>query len=171
MSASNCTRIAANERSSAAQIIDRDNAGKLVFAFSIWLPRICHDARPEMRLPTIIVRLVGLLVLLVSVSDYWAYDRWDPTAPMNASGPETMELVGAQKAPSASLNSTALPDDHCLCCSPVVAPPAPVLPIPSFFSFAHQVGYSLRSEELRTSAFRASLPFCDSTGFDRPLRV
>lgn len=75
-----------------------------------------------MRLGTITIRLVALILLLVSVSDYWAFDQWDATAPMNASGPEAMEVMASQKAQTARLHSAALPDDHCLCCSPVVAP-------------------------------------------------
>jgi len=68
------------------------------------------------------------MVLLTSVSDYWAYDRWDPAAPMNAPGPEAMTTFVSNAALNVTLYSTTLPDDHCLCCSPWVAPPPPVLP-------------------------------------------
>src|SRR5215469_18040366 len=81
-----------------------------------------------MRLGTLTIRVAALIVPLTSVSDYWAYERWDQAASMNAPGPEAMTMFVSKAALSVSLYSTTLHDDHCLCCSTWAAPLPPVLP-------------------------------------------
>jgi hypothetical protein len=124
-----------------------------------------------MRLWTPTIRLVALIVLLTSVSDYWAYDRWDCTAPMNSPGPETMAVIALQKVQTVSLRGASLPDDHCLCCSPLMARSAPVLPLPCLSSLLQNVVASIELTPLRGIDLSGSVPLRDPTGFDRPLRV
>jgi hypothetical protein len=120
------------------------------------------------RKPTI--RLASLIVLLVSGSDYWAYDRWDPTAPMNSSGPQALALFVSQVASGVSLRCSNLPDDHCLCCSPLVVPPVPMMPLGCFGSSLDLV-YSAKQSAWNLLSARHSVPARDPTGFNRPLRV
>jgi hypothetical protein len=125
-----------------------------------------------MRLGIATIRFTALVVLTASFSDYWAYDRFDPTAPMNASGPEALAVFDLHAPSSTGLHSSNLPDDQCICCSPLIAPPAhtipqPVLGTPSVDELAHAVV----SAELEPSAISASPPLRDPAGFARPLRV
>jgi hypothetical protein len=124
-----------------------------------------------MRLGKITIRLAALLVLLTSFSDYWAYDRWDPAAPMNASGPEAVAAFDFHVPSGACWHSTNLSDDHCICCSPVIARPAPVVPHPALrTSPLNEFGPTAISAALNPPAMPAP-PFPDPTGSDRPLRV
>ena len=129
------------------------------------------DRSTKMRLGIITFRLAALIVLITSASDYWAYDQWDPTAPMNSSGPEAIAIFASNTPSAVSLHCANLPDDHCLCCSPSVAPPAPVLPQAGFGSSADGLIYSIRPTGSKTLSLRASLPSRDPTGFQRPPRV
>jgi len=81
-----------------------------------------------MRSRAITLRLVALIVLLTSASDYYAFDRLDPSAPMNSAGLEAIPDLVPQTATTANLRTTDLPDDCCLCCSPWIAPQRPALP-------------------------------------------
>jgi hypothetical protein len=68
-----------------------------------------------------------LVVLLTLFSDYWAYDRWDPSAPMSCLGLEMLAGLagfGLHHPSGATMQSEDLPDDHCACCAPLFAPPA-----------------------------------------------
>jgi hypothetical protein len=125
-----------------------------------------------MRLSAIAIRLTASIVLLASFSDYWAYDRWDPTAPMNSSGSAAIPVFDLHGPSGASLHSTDLPDDHCACCSPIVAPPAPVVPLPSL-SAASTVGLASNFACALSMpvASSPSPPFSDPMGFGLPLRV
>ena len=125
-----------------------------------------------MRLGKITIRLAALLVLLTSFSDYWAYDRWDPAAPMNACGPEAVAAFDFHAPSGACLRSTNLSDDHCVCCSPVIAPPAPVVPHSAYNTPPlNEFSPTVISAALKPPAMSASPPFRDPTGVDRPLRV
>src|SRR5215469_18017636 len=102
-----------------------------------------------MKLSTIALRLIALIVLLTSFSDYWAYDRWDPTAPMNSSGPEAIAALNLRVPSSASVQCADLPDDNCACCSPLMAPPAPVIPQPALnLQSANELPHAVVSAEL-----------------------
>jgi hypothetical protein len=112
-----------------------------------------------MRSQVIAIRLVALIVLLTSAFDYYAFDRWDPSAPMNSAGPEAISAFAPQTAATtASLHTTDLSDDHCLCCSPWIAPPRPVLPRVSVSSSVPQNA-------------RAAVPFSDPILIERPPRA
>jgi hypothetical protein len=87
-----------------------------------------------MRFRTITIRLAALIVLLASASDYWMYDRSDPTAPMNAASEGTAAMV-RQSVLTATLQTIDAPDDHCLWCSPSIAARPPVLPRSEAISF------------------------------------
>ena len=125
-----------------------------------------------MRLGVVTIRLVTVVILLVSFSDYWAYDRWDPTAPMTSAGLDAIAAVDWHSAFGASVRSTNLPDDHCTFCSPLMAPPAPSVPqlgldVQSVIDLPHAVLFA-------TVYPLATLPFPpwrESTGFELPLRV
>jgi len=67
-----------------------------------------------MRLGRVTIRLAALIVLLTSASDYWAYDQWDPTAPMNSTGPDAIAVFASHTTSTVSLRCIDLPDDHCL---------------------------------------------------------
>ena len=90
----------------------------------------CKGCTKKMRLALVTIRLAALIVLLASASDYWAYDRWDPAAPMNSSGPEAISLFASRAASTLSLHRANLPDDHCLCCSPFGCASDPRSPSP-----------------------------------------
>src|SRR3984957_11440146 len=125
-----------------------------------------------MRLGTVTIRLAALVVLLTSFSDYWAYDRYDPSASMNSSGSEAIAVLDWHAPSGVAWRSVNLPDDHCVCCSPLVAPPAPVLPKPSLGTpSVNKLAFTVVSAELRPPAISTSPPSLDPTGFDRPLRV
>lgn len=134
---------------------------------------LAHLARKQkhMRLRSITIRLAALIVLLTSFSDYWAYDRWDPTAPMNSSGPEAIASLAMHRGSDVVLASASLQDDHCLCCSPVIAPSGPVLPPPSMGLPVDRLVYSIRSAALSAFVSGATLPLVDPPHFGRPLRV
>ena len=133
---------------------------------------LCRRLGPtRMIFRLIIIRLVALVVLFTAASDYWAYDRWDPDAPMNASGPEAVAVFTAVGASNTSLLSANLPDDHCLCCSPLVVPPAPVLPQIGFGSCVAVIHHSIGQPSPRPTDAGASISSPPLTGFDRPLRI
>jgi hypothetical protein len=67
------------------------------------------------------MRLVALTVLLTSASDYSAFDRFDPSAPMSSARAEAVTHLVSQPATLASLRTNDLADDHCLFCSPWIA--------------------------------------------------
>jgi hypothetical protein len=125
-----------------------------------------------MRLGIVTIRLAALVVLLASFSDYWVYDRFDPAAPMNLSGLEAVPVLDLQAPSCVSLHSPNLSDDNCLCCSPMLAPPAPVFPQPALNRpFVNVLADAVISAELKRVAISTSPPLRDPTGFDRPLRV
>jgi hypothetical protein len=125
-----------------------------------------------MRLGIVTIRLAALVVLFTSFSDYWAYDRFDPTAPMNSSGADALAVLDLFAPPGVGLQSANLPDDHCVCCSPLVAPPAPVVPQPaSATPSVNELACAVVSIGLKPPAISTSPPLRDPTGFDRPLRV
>jgi hypothetical protein len=144
-----------------------------------WFPRLpvgsgalWFDAGTTMNVSTIALRLTALIVLLASFSDYWAYDRWDPTAPMNSYGSEAVALMDLQGPSPVGLRSTNLPDDRCGCCSPIVAQPAPVIPLPVFSAFSEiWLAVSLASTPSTPVATSPSPPFRDATGFGLTLRI
>jgi len=74
------------------------------------------------------IRLVALIVLLTSACDYVAFDRWDPSAPMNSMRLEVIPDLVPKTATTVSVHTVDLADDHCLCCSPWIAPQRPALP-------------------------------------------
>jgi hypothetical protein len=118
------------------------------------------------------IRLIALVVLLASFSDYWAYDRWDPTAPMNAAGSEGVAALTQHVPSDVCLRSTDLADDCCVCCSPLVSPPAPVLPLPSLDALLeNEQEVSFVAEPSRPLATFHPPPIREATGFDRPHRV
>jgi hypothetical protein len=80
-----------------------------------------------MMLQAVTIRAVVLIVLLTSASDYSAFDRFDPSAPMNSAGAQAMPHLVSRTAILASLCTNDLPDDHCLFCSPWIAPQRSVL--------------------------------------------
>jgi len=80
-----------------------------------------------MRIQALTMRLVALIVLLTSASDYSAFDRFDPSVPTNSAGLEAIPHLVSKSATRASLHTTDLPDDHCLFCSPWIAPRRSVL--------------------------------------------
>jgi hypothetical protein len=125
----------------------------------------------RLRFGTKTARVVALIVLLMSVADYWTYDRWDPTAPMNASGPEAMAIVASQRTQTASLCGANLLDDHCVCCSAALVPPAPVLRLPDLVSHVQCFVYSVPSAAGLTTGFTASPQLWEVIGFYRPMRV
>jgi hypothetical protein len=75
-----------------------------------------------MRFQAVTIRMVALIVLLASASDYSAFDRFDPSAPMNAAGLEAIPYLVSRTAALVGLRTNNLPDDHCLFCSPWIAP-------------------------------------------------
>ena len=125
-----------------------------------------------MRSGTLTIRLVALAVLLASFSDYWAYDRWDPTAPMNSSGPETVAGLDLHAPSGARLRSANLSDDHCLCCSPLVSPAAPAIPLPALGALPRNesAGPDINAISQPISIC-ASPPFHNATALDLPLRI
>jgi hypothetical protein len=134
--------------------------------------RLSGKIKEKMRLGILPIRLAALAVLLTSFSDYWAYDRFDPTAPMNSSGPEAVAVLGLHPASGAGLRSANLADDNCVCCSPLIAPPGPVLPRPALDTLsANEYAAAAVSTELKPPAISTSPPLNDPTGFARPLRV
>jgi hypothetical protein len=80
-----------------------------------------------MRFQAVTIRFAALMVLLTSASDYSAFDRFDPSAPMNSAGLEAIRYIVSQTATLARVRTNDLPDDHCLFCSPWIAPRQAVL--------------------------------------------
>jgi hypothetical protein len=115
-----------------------------------------------------IIRLASLTVLLASGLDYWAYDRWDPAAPMNSSGPEALAVFVSQDASNVSVHCARVPDDHCLWCSPTMAPAAPQLALGCFGS---SVVYPTGPSAWNSSRPAIFFPRRDPAEFDGPLRV
>jgi hypothetical protein len=126
-----------------------------------------------MKLGMVTIRFAALAVLLTSVFDYWAYDRFDPSAPMNSSGPESAAVLDLHIPCGVGLHGANLPDDNCVCCSPIVAPLAPVVPQPALSTPPSEtdVAYTVAPAELKLPAISSSPPLPDPTAFDRPLRV
>ena len=125
-----------------------------------------------MRLRIATIRLAALVVLLTSFCDYWAYDRFDPAAPMNASGPEALAAFDLHAPSTASFCSANLPDDDCICCSPLVAPHAPAVPRPAFdMPSANELACAAASGELTAPATSTSPPSFGPAGSYRPLRL
>jgi len=122
---------------------------------------------------SIALRLTALIVLLTSFSDYWAYDRWDPTAPMNSSGPEAIAALNLKGPSTASVQCADLPDDNCVCCSPLMAPPAPVIPQPVLnLQSANELPHAIVIVSLASNTLiTASPPPQEPTSFDGPLRT
>jgi hypothetical protein len=81
----------------------------------------------HMRSRTIIIRLLALIVLATSAFDYYAFDRWDPSAPMNSAELAIHDLA-PHTAITVSARTTSSADDNCLCCSPCLQPRRPALP-------------------------------------------
>jgi hypothetical protein len=65
---------------------------------------------------------VAVFVLLASFFDYFEFDRYDPSAPVNHAVPETA-AASAGSARPVEAASTDQGDDQCLWCSPAVLPP------------------------------------------------
>jgi hypothetical protein len=86
----------------------------------------------------IIFRLAALLVLLSSASDYFAYDLCDPGASMSSAGPELLLTHTAHAITLPLARTTDLPDDHCLCCSPSIAPQSVIVEPIALISSAFQ---------------------------------
>jgi hypothetical protein len=127
-----------------------------------------------MRLRIFTIRITALAVLLSSFSDYWAYDRFDPAAPMNSSGVDAVAAFNLRAdAPACvGLHSANLPDDHCIYCSPLVRQPGPVVAQPALGAVAaNELACAVASTKLKPPAISTSPPSHDSTGFNRPLRV
>ena len=125
-----------------------------------------------MRLGTLTIRLAALAVLLASFSDYWAYDRWDPAAPMNSCGCEAVSVFDFQAPSDVGLRGANLPDDHCACCSPIVAPPAPIVPRPALSTFpATCVAADIASTLQLAVAISVSPPLGDTASLGVPLRI
>jgi hypothetical protein len=78
-----------------------------------------------------ILRLAALLVLLSSVCDYCAFDRYDQEASMSRPVPALLGDTGMAICPV----TTDLPDDRCLGCSPSIAPEAATIEGPVLTSF------------------------------------
>jgi len=126
-----------------------------------------------MKLTVIAIRVTALIVLLASFSDYWAYDRWDPTAPINSCGAESVAAFGLHGPSTAGLRAVDLPDDRCVCCSPTLTPSVPAIPVPAWNAFSE---VSLRAAGGGPGGFwptviSPSPPFRDSAGFGLPLRI
>jgi hypothetical protein len=131
----------------------------------------CRGIAIEMTLGIVANRLAALFVLLASFADYWAYDQWGPAAPMNSSGPEAIAALKLHGPSSASVQCANLADDNCACCSPLMAPPAPVVPQPALHVQAvTEFPSPVVSAALKPS-ISASPPWQEPTGFDRPLRT
>lgn len=126
----------------------------------------------NMKLRTVTIRLIALVVLFASFSDYWAYDRWDPTAPMNATGPEAVAALTQHIPSNVCWRRTDLTDDYCVFCAPLVSPPAPVLPQPSLGALLEneQEAGLVAGPSRRLATFHPP-PIREATGFDRPHRV
>jgi len=64
------------------------------------------------------LRLIAVIVLLVGVADYFAFDVGDPLAPMSAAGMPTLicKSVHRHLGP-ASILHTDTQDDGCICCA------------------------------------------------------
>lgn len=125
-----------------------------------------------MRLGIVTIRLVAAVVLLVSFSDYWAYDRWDPTASMNSSDPDAIAALDWHSASGARVRCTNLPDDQCAFCSPLMAPPAPVVPpLALDTQSVTELPHALVSTALHPPTISASPPRREPTEFVLPLRV
>jgi hypothetical protein len=90
---------------------------------------------------------------------------------MNAAGPEAMVAIALQKVQTVGLRNACLPDDHCLCCSPLMARCAPVLPLPCPSSLPQSVAYSVDFARPNGIDLSRCVPLRDPTGFQRPLRV
>ena len=118
---------------------------------------------------TNLMRLAAILVLVTSVLDYWAYDRFDPTAPMNACGRDALSGLLFDAVPVVSLESPNLPDDHCLGCSPLLRPRAPSVPLAGLFSSVNDSVY--RCAKLNRIETSAPIASRDPTGFERPMQV
>jgi hypothetical protein len=87
-----------------------------------------------MRIQPIVLRLAALVVLLCSVCDYCAFDRYDLEASMSRPGPVLLGDTGM----GICCVTKDLPDDRCLGCSPSIAPQAPTLEGPVLTSFIAQ---------------------------------
>jgi hypothetical protein len=114
--------------------------------------------RAHMNQRVVMIRLVALLVLITSASDYCAFDVWDPSAPMSAAGSEAIRDLVQYRQASVKMRPSELPDDHCLCCSPWIAPRRPALPRASLSSTV-------------TQAAKASLPSSDPILIEHPPRA
>jgi hypothetical protein len=57
-----------------------------------------------MRIQALTMRLVALIVLLTSASDYSAFDRFDPSVPTNSAGLEAIPHLVSKSATRASLS-------------------------------------------------------------------
>jgi len=125
----------------------------------------------EMKLGIVTFKLSALFVLFASFSDYWAYDRWDPAAPMNSSGPEAIAVLNSHGSSTPSLQCANLPDDSCACCSPLMAPSAPVVPQPALdVQSVNELVHAIAVAALEPP-ISASPPWQGPTGFDHPLRT
>jgi hypothetical protein len=126
----------------------------------------------RVRFGIVTIRITALFVLLASFSDYWAYDRYDPTAPMNASGSEGSAALDLHAPSGIALHSANLPDDDCVCCSPLIASAAPVLPQPALgMRSPNELAYPAGASELKPPAISTSPPSLEPTRFERPRRV
>jgi hypothetical protein len=84
------------------------------------------------------IRLIAIVLLLAAAFDYFAFDVWDPSAPMNSAASGAIPGVVPQTVTTTTVRTPDLPDDHCLGCSPWIAPPRPLLPQVSFSSSVTQ---------------------------------
>ena len=131
-----------------------------------------HCKVHEMKRGTHTIRLAALFVLLTSFVDFWAYDRWDPAAPMNSSDSEDVLALDLLSHLGVGLCSATLPDDDCLYCSPMMAPTAPIVQRPATAKVSvHELTNVVISAALTPAAMSPSPPSPDGIGFSRPLRV
>lgn len=162
----------ADRAESKRKLLGSISTGKLVFTLAGAAGRHLWEQGRRMRLRIVTIRLAALLVLLTSFADYWAYDRWDPTAPMNSCGSEAVEAVNLHPPSAVHFHSANLQDDRCVCCSPVLAPPAPVVPQSALrASSANELACGVIATSLRPLGIPTSPPLRGRAGSDRPLRI
>jgi hypothetical protein len=90
---------------------------------------------------------------------------------MDSSGAEALAVLDLHAPSSAALHNTNLPDDHCVCCSPLVVPAAPVVPLPALATLSANDFKAVVLSGCTPLAISASPPSPDPAGFDRPLRL
>src|SRR5580692_4635927 len=111
-----------------------------------------------MRSRSIPIRLIALIVLLTAACDYAEFDRVDLTAPMSSAGLEGLPAPVQPTLTPVRLNTTNLPDDRCLFCSPWIEPQLPAL-------------FRVSLASRLTQSAKISLPSIDLALIERPPRA